>query len=440
MAWYLFLFVLSPKDRMPEYLKESPRLALSALALVVLLSGFATAQDSGPTVADGVAAVDAPEAWAENLPPDDPDFDNAAASAEFQATLDQWRQTLVEINGVTIQYRNADPDNSADLKEQHRVLETRARGEFDQAFRQAYQLVKRAPRKNLVAAQFLLVGTHYRVGRDWYEMTGEAAELLLQVAGDNRRLPEIAGVSLFATNQFERARPFLTQAVELGLLDQKNFGLLEKLDDFETAWQREREFRLAEAEKGDLPRVKFTTTRGDFVLELYEDHAPNTVANFIRLVEEGAYRGVPFYQVLESRIALAGDLRMSPMTLGFRIADERDRPDRRDFFRGTIGMAKIPNPEADQDPNSDKPQTIPDSASSHFFIAFQPLPLDKSDHTAFGRIVEGIENFSALTRVDPSEKKEEGTPVTEPDFILSAEVLRKRDHPYEPERIKMQEN
>jgi hypothetical protein len=64
------------------------------------------------------------------------------------------------------------------------------------------------------------------------------------------------------------------------------------------------------------------------------------------------------------------------------------------------------------------------------------MPASMTEHVCFGRIIEGMGNFSLLNRVDSTEKKEdesEAKPI--PDLILSTEVIRKRNHEYKPERI-----
>src|SRR5579863_8149222 len=59
--------------------------------------------------------------------------------------------------------------------------------------------------------------------------------------------------------------------------------------------------------KEKLPQVLLKTTKGDVVVELYEDEAPNTVANFISLVEKGFYDGTKFHRVLDGFMAQGGD-------------------------------------------------------------------------------------------------------------------------------------
>jgi peptidyl-prolyl cis-trans isomerase A (cyclophilin A) len=46
-------------------------------------------------------------------------------------------------------------------------------------------------------------------------------------------------------------------------------------------------------------KVKFTTTKGVFVAEIFEDKAPNTAANFLELTEKGYYDGILFHRVID---------------------------------------------------------------------------------------------------------------------------------------------
>lgn len=361
------------------------------------------------------------------------EFNSEAAVAEFDQAAAKWRETVTEINVLTIQYQNADASEASALRRKHREQEVKARLQFRDLFEIALKIVQQSPESSDEATQFLLMATFYRFNNDKYELTGEAAEALIPVTKGGRGLPEIAGVSYWATNQYEKAMPFLEEAFGMGLLDEKNRAALPTVDLLKNAWEGERAKLAAEAAADDLPRVRLKTTRGDIVLELFENEAPNTVANFIRLVESGGYRNVPFYQVLSAQVALAGDTRVTPANLGFALPDENQSPEARRAFRGRIAMAKLPMPEGSEF------VTFPNSASSHFFITFRPIFNTSAEHTIFGRIVEGIEHFSALKRIDPNKEKKEGEPEEMPDYILEAEVVRKRDHAYEPNRIELSE-
>jgi peptidyl-prolyl cis-trans isomerase A (cyclophilin A) len=56
----------------------------------------------------------------------------------------------------------------------------------------------------------------------------------------------------------------------------------------------------------DAPRVKFTTTAGDFVIEVYPDKAPKTVENFLQYVKDKHYDGTIFHRVIDSFMVQGG--------------------------------------------------------------------------------------------------------------------------------------
>ena len=62
----------------------------------------------------------------------------------------------------------------------------------------------------------------------------------------------------------------------------------------------------AEIDNKALPQVLLKTSKGDVIIELYEDEAHNTVANFISLVEKGYYDGLTFHRVLDGFMAQGG--------------------------------------------------------------------------------------------------------------------------------------
>src|SRR5262245_53518643 len=69
-----------------------------------------------------------------------------------------------------------------------------------------------------------------------------------------------------------------------------------------------------DADKGDdkkdskkLPQVLLKTNKGEILLELYEDEAPNTVANYVSLVEKKFYDGLKFHRVIPGFMAQGGD-------------------------------------------------------------------------------------------------------------------------------------
>lgn len=367
----------------------------------------------------------------ELIPETAADFDNDAEFKKFEELMAEWRGTVAEMRAAMLSFHNGTPEEGPKHLQRYRELEDLGRKQFDATFLQAMRLLEKAPRDNFLAAQYLLIAVHYRFERDWYENTGEAAELLMRVQAKDEALEEIAGVSFFATGQLEKARPHLQKARELGKIKDYNYPLLEEIEFVKPLWEREQEARLAEQAKDDLPRVRLLTTRGEIIVELFEDKVPNTVANFIALAEDGYLDDLPFYQVVPGRIALIGDNSGDGAgNIEFGLADEDVGPDSRPMWRGSLAMAKLPDVRT---PNG--VETIPNTASAQFFIAFQPLSQVHEQHTVFGRIIEGIAAFSSINRHDAGKKGDDAEMQLPPDRILSAEVIRRRDHPYKPERI-----
>jgi len=148
------------------------------------------------------------------------------------------------------------------------------------------------------------------------------------------------------------------------------------------------------------PQVTIHTGKGAIVLELSEDEAPNTVANFINLAEKGYYDGLTFHRVLPDFMIQGGcpngDGRGGP---GYVIADELSP--RLRHTRGVISMANAG----------------PNTGGSQFFITHVPCPDLDGKHAIFGNVTSGMDV------VDKIQKGDKVTKVT---------VDRKRDHAYKP--------
>ncbi len=166
-----------------------------------------------------------------------------------------------------------------------------------------------------------------------------------------------------------------------------------------------------------MPRVKLETDAGEIVIELFEDQAPNTVANFISLVESGFYNGLSFYNVHPILTAATGcPFNNGTGGPGYEIKCECYDREIRQHFRGAVSMAHNGR----------------DTGGSRFFITKQRLPAYDGKFTVFGRVIQGMDVAYKLKAVD-------NTAVVQKDFkpaskIDRATVIRKRDHVYQPEK------
>lgn len=388
-------------------------------------------------------AADSVDPAAGSVDPADMDPETRALWDQFTASALTWAKTVADLREVQIRFHNGGPEQAAALRRQFQQLRAQGRQEYDRALADAVALVAHEQGGSRVAGEFVLQAVIARVQQDWLEGIARGADLLLQLKVDFPGLHSAAGRGYVVEGQYEQARPFLLKAAELVEQaamekgkepeDRTDAMLLGMLAESRAQWQREQELRAADAAADDLPRVLLKTTRGDVVVELFEDQAPNTVANFITLVEQGFYDELTFYQVLDHLFALTGDpVGDGSGDAGYRIPDEHDRADARDVFRGSLVMAKLPNPAGGTT------QTLPNTASSQFMITFLPLAAMSNEYTVFGRVIEGMPAVATMTRLNPHEKADEG-PQYPPDRILSAEVLRKRDHPYTVEKLPIQQ-
>ena len=341
----------------------------------------------------------------------------------FVASREKWSDALVEMKNISIRYANEE-DRSPAVKQRYYDLREDARRLMNETYDLAIELLKLRPR-DFESGSLIATMLEYRESQSIYENSLEGAKMMIDAELAYPYLYLIAARSAFIEGKMDDALKYYKAFVEVNgaeKLDKCDKLFSSMLEQYPTMLAKEQD-QLKIDEKADLPRVEFETSRGRVVIELFEDQAPNTVANFIELTERGFYDGTDFYQVLDNLLAMGGDpVGNGSGTSGKLIPDEYDRPDARQQFRGYLSMAKMPSPR-------DNNVLLPNTASSQFVIALIPLLKREPNQTVFGRVVEGMETVCSFRRIDPSEKKEK-TVQLPPDRIISAKVIRKRKHPY----------
>jgi cyclophilin family peptidyl-prolyl cis-trans isomerase len=210
-------------------------------------------------------------------------------------------------------------------------------------------------------------------------------------------------------------------------------------------WDVEQKLRAADALANNLPRVRLVIEHRQFgkgkdaagqsiasvesvgpreevVLELFEDQAPNTVANFLDLVTRKFYDGTSFHLALPATIVAGGD----PLTKnsdpsddgaggpGYVIADECKSPAARSHFRGSLSMVN----------------TGPRTAGSQFFLSLAPSPEMNGTFTVFGRVIQGQDAVDRITRGRTTRVLGHYGKIIPGDLLVRAEIIRKRDHEY----------
>ncbi len=139
------------------------------------------------------------------------------------------------------------------------------------------------------------------------------------------------------------------------------------------------------------------TTKGEVIIELLPDVAPNHVARIKELAREGFYDGVVFHRVIDGFMAQGGD----PTGTG---TGGSKKPDLAAEFNDTKHVRGVCSMARSQSPNS---------ANSQFFICFDDASFLDKQYTAWGRVIEGMDNVDQFAK---------GEPVRNPDSINSMKV------------------
>lgn len=138
------------------------------------------------------------------------------------------------------------------------------------------------------------------------------------------------------------------------------------------------------------PIVTITMENGDVMkAELYPETAPNTVRNFISLIQKGFYNGVTFHRIIPGFMIQGGDPEGTGMGgPGYSIKGEfSDNGFQNDLrhVRGVLSMARTAQP---------------DSAGSQFFVMHADAPhLDRA-YAGFGKLTEGFETLDKIAAAD----------------------------------------
>ena len=138
------------------------------------------------------------------------------------------------------------------------------------------------------------------------------------------------------------------------------------------------------------PKVEFTTTMGNFVVELDDVKAPKTTANFLSYVKSGFYNGTIFHRVIDGFMIQGGGFTpdLTQKSTNAPIASEAQNGLKNNRY--TIAMARTSDP---------------DSATSQFFINVNDnVALDfpnsmGNGYTVFGKVISGTQTIDAIRKI-----------------------------------------
>lgn len=127
---------------------------------------------------------------------------------------------------------------------------------------------------------------------------------------------------------------------------------------------------------------------GEIIIQFLPEEAPNTVANFEKLANEGFYNGLTFHRVIPGFVAQGGCPNGTGTGgPGYTINCETSTNVTK-HERGVLSMAHAGK----------------NTGGSQFFIVFEPQPHLNGVHTVFGKVIEGMEHVDAIKAQDKMEE------------------------------------
>jgi peptidyl-prolyl cis-trans isomerase B (cyclophilin B) len=131
-----------------------------------------------------------------------------------------------------------------------------------------------------------------------------------------------------------------------------------------------------------MSKATMKTSEGDITLELYDEDAPNTVANFVKLGKAGFYDGLNFHRIIPDFMIQGGCPEGTGTGgPGYTFDDEFNR---HKVERGALAMANA-------GPNT--------NGSQFFIVTAQACPWLDGKHTVFGRVTDGMDVVDKIEQV-----------------------------------------
>jgi cyclophilin family peptidyl-prolyl cis-trans isomerase len=144
-----------------------------------------------------------------------------------------------------------------------------------------------------------------------------------------------------------------------------------------------------------MTKVKLTTTKGDIIVELNDEKAPVTVANFLQYTKDSFYDGTVFHRVIKDFMVQGGGMTpdMESKKNNDSIVNEASNGLKND--KGTLAMART------NDPNSATSQFFINHKDNDFLNYSGP---SNPGYAVFGKVVEGMDVVDAIANVPTTRK------------------------------------
>ena len=165
-----------------------------------------------------------------------------------------------------------------------------------------------------------------------------------------------------------------------------------------------------------MSRIQFKTNHGDFVIELNEELAPISSANFLEYVKSGHYNGTIFHRVISNFMIQGGGMEVGMKQKETRENIENEAQNGLKNVRGSVAMART------SDPHSASSQFFINVVDNGFLNHTSPTPQGWG-YAVFGMVTEGLEVIEAIREVPTGSSGHHQDVPTEDVIVLEAIAL-----------------
>ncbi len=165
--------------------------------------------------------------------------------------------------------------------------------------------------------------------------------------------------------------------------------------------------------------IRLKTSKGDILLEMFENEAPKTVENFVNYVKTGHYDGTIFHRVIDGFMIQGGgfDETMDQKATGKPVENEASNGLRNEAY--TIAMART------QDPHSATSQFFINVKDNHFLNYTSP-DVRGWGYAVFGKVAEGHDVVDRIRSVETGRRAGHDDVPVEPVTIIKASLEEER--------------
>ena len=164
------------------------------------------------------------------------------------------------------------------------------------------------------------------------------------------------------------------------------------------------------------PVVVMTTSKGEIQIELNQEKAPKTVANFLAYVDDGFYDGTVFHRVISNFMIQGGGFTPEMHQKDTREEIENEADNGLGNEKGTIAMART------SDPHSATAQFFINAADTNDFLNHRGKTPQGWGYCVFGKVISGLDIVDAIRQVDTGSRGMHQDVPTEPVVIESVKL------------------